>query len=130
MNGFKTKIGRLRYKLAGITAGISTAIMMRPVTALADGDPTLTNDAAGTADGEAKASGMITEVIKFVGGAFGIVGALFAFMGVWKVVQAFRNDNNPEAISSGAKDIVVGGLMIALGVVAHSGAMNKMIGLG
>ena len=129
MNGFKTKIGRLRYKLAGITAGISTAIMMSPVTALAAGDPSLTQEAEQTADGQAKASGMIQGVIEFVGGAFGIVGALFAFMGVWKVVQAFRNDNNPEAISSGAKDIVVGGLMIALGVVAKTGAINKMIGL-
>lgn len=128
MNGFKTKIGRLRYKLAGITAGISTAIMMSPVTALAAGDPSLTQE-TGTTDGAAQASGMIKEVIKFVGGAFGIVGALFAFMGVWKVIQAFRNDNNPEAISSGAKDIVVGGLMIALGLVAGTGAMNKMIGL-
>lgn len=128
MNGFKAKIGRLRYKLAGITAGISTAIMMRPITALADGWDNGDADSLAS-DGKQAASGMITEVIKWIGGAFGIVGALFGFMGVWKIIQAFRNDNNPEAISSGAKDLVVGGLMIALGVIAGTGTFNKMIGL-
>lgn len=126
MNGFKTKIGRLRYKLAGVTAGISTAIMMSPVTASAAG--TWSSDEA-QKNGGVAASSMIKEIIKWVGGAFSIVGALFAFMGVWKVIQAFRNDNNPEAISSGAKDIVVGGLMIALGLIAGSNMFNKMIGL-
>ena len=130
MNGFKTKIGRLRYKLAGITAGISTAIMMSPVTAFAADNGWGAGD-SGTLEskGGAVASGMITEVIKWIGGAFSIVGALFGFMGVWKIIQAFRNDNNPEAISSGAKDLVVGGLMIALGVIAGTGTFNKMIGL-
>lgn len=126
MNGFKTKIGRLRYKLAGVTAGISTAIMMSPVTASAAGT---WSSAEAQKDGGVAASSMIKQIIKWVGGAFSIVGALFAFMGVWKVIQAFRNDNNPEAISSGAKDIVVGGLMIALGLIAGSDMFNKMIGL-
>lgn len=125
MNGFKAKIGRLRYKLAGITAGISTAIMMSPITAQASTFD-FTTEASGVDAQGADAMGLMKGLIKFVGGAFGIVGGVFAFMGIWKVANAFRNDNNPEAISSGAKDIVVGGLFIVLGLIAGAGGFDKL----
>ena len=129
MNGFKAKIGRLRYKLAGITAGISTAIMMRPVTAHAFDFSSEAQSVEGSAGG-ADAYGLMKGLIKFVGGAFGVVGGVFAFMGIWKVANAFRNDNNPEAISSGAKDIVVGGLFIVLGLIAANNGFDGLFPKG
>lgn len=125
MNGFKTKIGRLRYKLAGIAAGISTAIMMSPITAQASTFD-FESAAKGTDAQGADAYGLMKGLIKFVGGAFGVVGGVFAFMGIWKVANAFRNDNNPEAISSGAKDIVVGGLFIVLGLIAGNNGFDGL----
>lgn len=94
------------------TAAMSLAVMTLPFTAMAG--PATGN--GGSGDAGSKASTVADNILEFVTPAFGIVGTFFIFSGIWKVANAFRNDSNPEAMSAGAKDIVVGAIFAALAI--------------
>ena len=56
--------------------------------------------------------GKITGVLKKIMGIFPWIGIIFAFVGGFKLLMAFRNDQNPEGIAGGAKDLVIGVALI------------------
>lgn len=64
--------------------------------------------AADTSGGGSK----VTAVLKNIMGIFPWVGIIFAFVGGFKLLMAFRNDQNPEGIAGGAKDLVIGVALI------------------
>lgn len=57
-------------------------------------------------------SDKVVSIVEIVVGIFPWVGILFALWGAFKIVNAIRNDNNPEAISAGGRDLVVGVALI------------------
>ena len=112
--------GKVMEKALMAGTAMSLAIHLAPVTAFAASQ----NGGAQAGDKAKKATDtIITNVV----GAFAFVGAFFGFLGLWKVIQAFRNDNNPEAMSSGAKDIVVGAILLAMPVLWN--AIKNVFGL-
>ena len=107
----KKKFGKVRQKAYMLSTAASLAIMTSPILAFAD------TTTGGSGDATAKTNAVIDAVITAVLGGLSAVGIFFIFSGVFKVVNAFRNDNNPEAMSAGAKDIVVGAIFLAMGII-------------
>lgn len=66
--------------------------------------------AAGAGDGGGGTK--ITAVLTKIMGIFPWIGIIFAFVGGFKLLMAFRNDQNPEGIAGGAKDLVIGVALI------------------
>lgn len=69
--------------------------------------------------------GKITDVLKKIMGIFPWIGIIFAFVGGFKLLMAFRNDQNPEGIAGGAKDLVIGVALILFQTLIG----NTLIGL-
>lgn len=63
----------------------------------------------------------IVNLVPFIGVGFLLIGAV-------KVIQGFQNDNNPEAISSGIKNLVVGAALVAFRVFIWN-SIKSAIGL-
>ena len=67
----------------------------------------------------------VTAVLTNIMGIFPWVGIIFAFVGGFKLLMAFRNDQNPEGIAGGAKDLVIGVALILFETLIG----NTLIGL-
>ena len=67
----------------------------------------------------------ITAVLTNIMDIFPWIGIIFAFVGGFKLLMAFRNDQNPEGISAGAKDLVIGVALILFKTLLG----NTLIGL-
>lgn len=59
---------------------------------------------ASAIDGSDKVKKVINQVMEL----FPWIGVIFAVWGGMKIILALRNDGNPEAISGGARDLIVG----------------------
>ena len=69
--------------------------------------------------------GKVTAVLSNIMGIFPWIGIIFAFVGGFKLLMAFRNDQNPEGIAGGAKDLVIGVALILFKTLIG----NTLIGL-
>lgn len=63
---------------------------------------------AAATDGGASVKAVLSNIM----GIFPWVGIVFAFVGGFKLIMAFRNDQNPEGIAGGTKDLVIGVALI------------------
>jgi len=65
----------------------------------------------------ADAKGIIKSICDIIATKiFPLVGGVIALIGVFKLIMAIRNDQ-PEAQASSARDIVIGAVMVAFGVI-------------
>jgi hypothetical protein len=108
------KAKQILLKAEDKMSSMKTAVTTAMVTGAVGGTmlvPGVHADAIG--GDETKAKGLVTTVADAIAGVLPYIGVFFILMGGFKVVQGVRNDNNPEAISSGAKDVVIGAVLIA-----------------
>lgn len=64
------------------------------------------------AEGDGGGGTKITAVLTNIMSIFPWIGIVFAFVGGFKLLMAFRNDQNPEGIAGGAKDLAIGVALI------------------
>lgn len=64
---------------------------------------------------------IIVDIIPWVGAFFIVFGAVKAFL-------AWRNDGNPDAITTAAKDIVIGLVMVLFGTLVWDPIANLIFG--
>jgi hypothetical protein len=64
-------------------------------------------------NGTDNAQSIVKTVADAIAGVLPFIGVFFLLAGAVKTINGFRNDNNPEAIASGAKDLVIGAVLIA-----------------
>ena len=81
---------------------INEVIINSGIITYADSKP------AGGGDGGGKITAILTNIMSI----FPWIGIIFAFVGGFKLLMAFRNDQNPEGIAGGAKDLVIGVALI------------------
>lgn len=103
-NSICNKLIQHKNEAAMALAGVGAV----PAVAFASGDV-----AATQADGGAK--NMVYNIASVVVNIFPLVGIFFVLAGIFKLVMAYRQDN-PEAQSSAAKDIVIGVVFIVFRV--------------
>lgn len=121
-------LDNLKTKVSGTVAGIQFKMGTMGAVLAAEMLTTPKVAFAGNASKAAKqGENAIWKIIEMVLNFTTILGIVFAFLGLWKLIQAFRNDNNPEAMASGAKDLMVGFLLIGLKVLGSSG-LKTMLG--
>jgi len=91
-----------KARIQMLATSIALALVCQPVPVLASkGDP-------GT---------VVKAAIDVVVNIFPFIGAFFVVSGVFKLIMAYRNDQ-PEAQSGAAKDIVIGAVFIVFKVFA------------
>jgi len=73
-----------------------------------------------------EANSMVTSIAEIVVDIFPLVGIFFVIAGAFKLIMAYRNDQ-PEAQTSAAKDIVIGVVLIVFRVFAWP-AISQVIG--
>lgn len=97
-------------KLSSAKTQITTALVMASV-----GSCALPGGIAHAEIGSGSASSekLVTTVLDALVTLFPLIGIFFVLMGGAKVLNGIKNDNNPEAISAGAKDLVIGGALVA-----------------
>ena len=114
-NKFCNKLIQHKNEAAMALAGVGAA----PVVAFAGG----TDVNAQSGDGGAK--NMVYEIASVVVNIFPLVGIFFVLAGIFKLVMAYRQDN-PEAQSSAAKDIVIGVVFIVFRVFVWNVVKNAI----
>ena len=103
MKSIVNKINKVKY--SGVVMAIS---MGMPLTVLADG----------TVGGSSGAgTNIMKTALDAIVGLFPLIGAVFVAAGAFKLINGFRNDNNPEAIAGGAKDLAIGAALITFDVL-------------
>lgn len=75
------------------------------------------------------AQNIVGTVADAIAGVLPFIGVFFLLAGAVKTVNGFRNDNNPEAIASGAKDLVIGAVLVAFRAFLWT-PIKSAIGLG
>lgn len=96
-NKLATALGKTKNMLTGAAMTAATAV------------PGIVN-AAGNDPGA-----LVNGILDVVVGIFPFIGAFFVVAGVFKLIMAYRNDQ-PEAQTSAAKDIVIGAVFIVFRV--------------
>ena len=71
---------------------------------------------------------LVLTIIGTIVKIFPFVGAFFVVSGVFKLVMAYRNDQ-PEAQSAAAKDIVIGAVFIVFALFIWSPINSAMSGM-
>lgn len=64
------------------------------------------------AAGNSQGMQMMQKILDAIIDLFPIIGVVFIAAGAFKLINGFRNDNNPEAIAGGAKDLAIGVALI------------------
>lgn len=98
LENIASKIANTRGKVVGL----STTIMA--------GMPMIAQ--AGWGSGNADAESMVGNIAEVVVNIFPLIGLFFVISGVFKLIMAYRNDQ-PEAQTAAAKDIVIGAVFLA-----------------
>ena len=107
----REKMKLLCNKMQAKTIAASTAMMAAlPAIALAE-----TGDLKSGGDGGAKDK--VTAVLDMVVNIFPLIGGFFIVAGGFKLIMAYRNDQ-PEAQTAAAKDLVIGIIFVLFRVFA------------
>lgn len=118
-------------KLSSAKTQITTALVMASVgsCALPGGiaHADLGKDSSG--NGLSSPEGLVKAVLDALVNLFPLIGIFFVLVGGAKVLNGVKNDNNPEAISAGAKDLVIGGALVAFRAFLW-GPIKTAVGLG
>lgn len=101
----------LKAKWAMLSAMVATTL---PQVASANTTP---------AGGSDQPENVVQAVIEVVVNIFPLIGAFFVVAGVFKLIMAYRNDQ-PEAQTAAAKDIVIGAIFIVFRVFAWEPVSN------
>ena len=83
------------------------------VSAAAGSLPVVASATAGTTEAKNK----VTAIAEIVVDIFPLIGIFFIIAGGFKLFMAYRNDQ-PEAQTSAAKDVVIGAVLVAFRVFA------------
>lgn len=103
----REKMEKIANKIA-----VGRAKMACLTTTVMFGAPMITH-----ADGGGDAASRVTQIAEVVVDIFPLIGIFFVLSGVFKLIMAYRNDQ-PEAQSAAAKDIVIGVVFIVFKVFA------------
>lgn len=94
----KKMISTANVKLQGLVLAFGTLAISSPVVM-----------AAGGSSAENIAKVALDAIVNLLP----LIGLFIVLVGAYKLISGFRNDNNPEAISAGAKDLVIGAALVA-----------------
>lgn len=104
-----------------VTKVENKATLTAAATATALATPMIASAGTATAADQAKAK--VTGIVEIVVDIFPLIGLFFVVAGGFKLVMAYRNDQ-PEAQTSAAKDIVIGVVLVLFRVFAWPAIRN------
>lgn len=101
----------MKEKVAKLVTGTRAKVAMFAATVAAALPQIANAGMMGNATTDQDASSLVKSIIDVVVKIFPLVGAFFVVAGIFKLVMAYRNDQ-PEAQTAAAKDIVIGAVFI------------------
>lgn len=106
----KNTIMNVKQKVVSTTASLALGMSMLPtkVFAYTVGD---------LQDGQAKDGSLIQNILKWIADFIPFIGLGFGIVGGVQLIMAFRNDQNPEAMGTAVKNLVVAAGLIAFSVI-------------
>ena len=105
-----------------VTKVENKATLTAAATATALATPMIAS-AGGTATAATQAKDKVVGIVEIVVDIFPLIGLFFVVAGGFKLVMAYRNDQ-PEAQTSAAKDIVIGVVLVLFRVFAWPAIRN------
>lgn len=102
-----------------MACGLALQVATNPVVAYAD-------DTVATTDAGKNGKNIVMDSIDILMNFIPWVGAFFIVFGGIKLLMAYRNDQDPNAISAAAKDLVIGAAFIVFSTAVW-GVLKKYI---
>lgn len=84
--------------------------------------------AGGKMNTKADGENLIKTILDIIVGIFPWVGGFFVVFGGFKLFMALRNDGNPDAVTTAAKDIIIGVVMFIFGTLFWTPISNLLFG--
>ena len=110
MSSIKTKILSLTTKYRAEMCGVAVGLATAPANVYA-GNEAVT---------------MVLNILDVIVSTFPAIGIVIALVGGFKLFMAFRNDQ-PDAYSGAAKDIVVGVILIVFDTLIWKGVIRGLV---